>query len=276
MNGDIEFTEEDVMYADSTFFDVFTYKSIEGSTEGALDAPNSIVLTETMAGRYFSEESAVGKTLKVGEEVYTVTAVIKDVPHNSHVIFDGLVSRNSLPAQMGSWGNFGVCTYLLLQEGEDAALFQEKLKEMYGLYMATIFESMGITVEYELMKLTDIHLHSENAGEPEPTGSIQYVIIFSIVAFFLILIATLNYINLATARSAKRAREISLRKVIGSSRRLLITQFLTESTMLTFFSLALSIGLLIILLPQLNMLSGKDFSLDVLGRPISVISLLGS
>ncbi|MDX2432729.1 MAG: ABC transporter permease [Bacteroides sp.] len=274
MNGEIEFTEDAVMYADSTFFDIFTYKSIEGSTTEALDAPNSIVLSETMAGRYFSGESALGQTLKVGEEVYTVTAVIEDVPHNSHVLFDALVSRNSLPAQMGSWGNFGVFTYLLLQEGEDAALFQEKLKEMYGLYMASIFESMDITVEYGLMKLTDIHLHSENAGEPEPTGSIQYVIIFSIVAFFLILIATLNYINLATARSAKRAREISLRKVIGSSRRLLIAQFLTESTMLTFFSMALSIGLLIILLPQLNMLSGKSFSLDVLARPISILSLL--
>ncbi len=275
MNGNVEFTEEDVMYADSTFFDLFTYKAIEGSTADALDLPNSIVLTETMAGRYFSGESALGKTLKVGEDVYTVTAVIEDVPRNSHVLFDGLVSRNSLPQQMGSWGNFGVFTYLLLQEGEDLAQFQEKLKEMYGLYMATIFENMGITIEYELMKLTDIHLHSESGAEPQPTGSIQYVVIFSIVAFFLILIATLNYINLATARSAKRAREISLRKVIGSSRRLLITQFLAESSMLTFFSLLLSIGLLVILLPQLNLLSGKDFSMEVLGRPVAVFSLLG-
>jgi putative ABC transport system permease protein len=207
--------------------------------------------------------------------VYTITAVIEDVPRNSHILFDGLVSRSSLPREMGSWGNFGVFTYLLLQEGEDAVLFQEKLKEMYGLYMATIFESMDISIEYELMKLTDIHLYSESGGEPQPTGSIQYVIIFSIVAFFLILIATLNYINLATARSAKRAKEISLRKVIGSSRRLLITQFLTESTMLTFFSLLLSIGLLVILLPQLNMLSGKSFSLEILSRPISILSLLG-
>ncbi len=275
MNGDIEFTEEEVMYADSTFFDIFTYKTLEGSTTEALDLPNSIVLTETMAGRYFGGENALGKTLKVGEEVYTVTAVIEDVPRNSHVLFDGLVSRNSLPQQMGSWGNFGVYTYLLLQEGEDVAQFQEKLQEMYGLYMATIFESMEITIEYELMKLTDIHLHSESGAEPQPTGSIQYVIIFSIVAFFLILIATLNYINLATARSAKRAREISLRKVIGSSRRLLITQFLTESSMLTLFSLLLSIGLLIVLLPQLNMLSGKDFSMDVLGRPVAILSLVG-
>ena len=275
MNGNVEFTEEDVMYADSTFFDLFTYKAIEGSTADALDLPNSIVLTKTMAGRYFSGESSLGKTLNVGEEVYTVTAVIEDVPRNSHVLFDGLVSRNSLPQQMGSWGNFGVFTYLLLQEGEDLAQFQEKLKEMYGLYMATIFENMGITIEYELMKLTDIHLHSESGAEPQPTGSIQYVVIFSIVAFFLILIATLNYINLATARSAKRAREISLRKVIGSSRRLLITQFLAESSMLTFFSLLLSIGLLVILLPQLNLLSGKDFSMEVLGRPVAVFSLLG-
>ncbi|MBE9519119.1 MAG: ABC transporter permease, partial [Bacteroidetes bacterium] len=243
-NGDIEFTEEDVNYADSTFFDIFTYKTLEGSTDEALDKPNSIVLTETMADRYFSGEPAVGNTLKVGEEIYTITAVIEDVPRNSHILFDGLVSRNSLPQQMGSWGNFGVYTYLLLQEGEEGAVFQEKIKEMYDQYMATIFESMGITIEYELMKITDIHLRSDNSGEPQPTGSIQYVIIFSIVAFFLLLIATLNYISLATARSAKRAKEISLRKVIGSSRRLLITQFLAESSLLTFFSLVLSIGLL--------------------------------
>lgn len=275
INGDIEFTEEEVMYADSTFFDVFTYKAIEGSTVNALDKPNSIVLTKTMAARYFGKENALGLTLKVGEEVYTVSAVIEDVPYNSHVLFDALVSGNSLPAEMGSWGNFGVFTYLLLQEGENVAGFQEKLKEMYGRYMATIFESMDISIEYELMKLTDIHLRSENSGEPRPTGSIQYVIIFSIVAFFLILIATLNYINLATARSAKRAREISLRKVIGSSRRQLITQFLMESTMLTFFSLLLSIGLLILLLPQLNMLSGKNFTLDVLSRPVAILSMVG-
>jgi len=275
INGDIEFTEEDVVYADSTFFDIFTYKTLEGSTDEALDKPNSIVLTETMADRYFSGESAVGNTLKVGEEIYTITAVIEDVPRNSHILFDGLVSRNSLPQQMGSWGNFGVFTYLLLQEGVEGAVFQEKIKEMYDLYMATIFESMEITIEYELMKITDIHLRSDNSGEPEPTGSIQYVIIFSIVAFFLLLIATLNYISLATARSAKRAKEISLRKVIGSSRRLLITQFLAESSLLTFFSLVLSIGLLMMLLPQLNMLSGKEFSLDVLGRPVAILSLVG-
>jgi putative ABC transport system permease protein len=274
-NEEIEFNEEDVYYADSTFFDIFSYKSLEGSTEEALDKPYSIVLTETMADRYFSAEPAVGNTLKVGDDIYTITAVIEDVPNNSHILFDGLVSRNSLPQQMGSWGNFGVFTYLLLQEGEDAAALQEKMKEMYDRYMATIFESIGITIEYELMKVTDIHLRSDSGMEPRPTGSIQYVIIFSVVAFFLLLIATLNYISLATARSAKRAKEISLRKVIGSSRRLLIIQFLAESSLLTLFSLVLSIGLIMVLLPQLNFLSGKDFSLDVLGRPVAILSLIG-
>ena len=274
-NGEIEFNEEDVYYADSTFFDIFSYEALEGSTEQALDKPNSIVLTETMADRYFSGEAAVGNTLRVGEDIYTITAVIEDVPGNSHILFDGLVSRNSLPQQMGSWGNFGVFTYLLLQEGEDAAVLQEKMKDMYERYMATIFESIGITIEYELMKLTDIHLRSDNAQEPRPTGSIQYVIIFSVVAFFLLLIATLNYISLATARSAKRAKEISLRKVIGSPRRLLVIQFLAESSLLTLFSLLLSMGLIMILLPQLNLLSGKDFSLEVLGRPVAILSLMG-
>jgi len=275
INGDVEFNEEDVYYADSTFFELFSYKTLEGSTEEALYEPYSIVLTETMATRYFGGEQALGGTLKVGEDIFTVTAVIEDVPRNSHILFDGLVSRSSLPAEMGSWGGFGVYTYLLLQEGEDAALLQEKMKEMYDRYMATLFESIGITIEYELMKVTDIHLHSESSGEPQPTGSIQYVIIFSIVAFFLLLIATLNYINLATARSAKRAKEISLRKVIGSSRRLLITQFLAESSMLTFFSMVLGLVLIMITLPQLNLLSGKDFSLDILGRPVAILSLIG-
>jgi putative ABC transport system permease protein len=271
--GDMRFTEEDVYYADSTFFDIFSYNAIDGSTEGALDDPYSIVLTETMAGRYFGGGNAVGNTLSAGDQLYTVTAVIQDVPRNSHVIFDGLVSRNSLPAQMGSWGNFGVYTYLLLQEGENAVRLQEKLKEMYDRYMASIFEGIGITVEYELVPLTRIHLHSDNPGEPQPTGSIQYVVIFSIVAFFLILIATLNYINLATARAAQRAREISLRKVTGASRKSLITQFLTESTILTFISLVLGVVLLLILLPQINMLSGKHFTLEILGRPVMILSL---
>lgn len=270
-----EYNEEDVYYADSTFFDIFTYKPIEGNFDGALDKPNTIVITRTMAARYFGNEPAVGKSLQSGDILYMVTAVMDDVPRNSHVIFDGLISRNSLPAELGGWGNFGAFTYLLLDPRQDPGQFEEKLGEMYGKYMASIFEPIGITIEYQLTPLKRIHLYSDSPSEPEPTGSIQYVIIFGIVAFFLVLIATLNYINLATARSARRAKEISLRKVVGSGRMELILQFLAESSFLTIISLLISILLIIGLLPKLNLLSGKNFSLDALASPVFLFSIVG-
>ncbi|MEE4115875.1 MAG: ABC transporter permease [Marinilabiliaceae bacterium] len=273
--GDIEYNEQNMYYADSTFFDIFSYKLIDGSFEGALDRPNTVVLTESLAQKYFGEESPVGKSLQNGDDLFQVTAVMEDVPRNSHVIFDGLVSRNTLPAQFGSWGNFGVFTYLLLNEGTSAAGFEEKLQEMYPKYMAPIFEPIGIKISYQLMALKDIHLKSDSAQEPQPTGSIQYVIIFGIVAVLLLLIATLNYINLATARSAKRSKEISLRKVVGSNRGPLIAQFLAESSFLTVISLVLGVILIIIFLPKLNMLSGKSFSLSLLTGPVFFLSLLG-
>ncbi len=116
---------------------------IDGSFEGALDKPNSIVLTETLALRYFGEESPIGKSLQNGDDLFQVTAVMEDVPDNSHVIFDGLVSRNTLPAELGSWGNFGVFTYILLNEGSSVESFEEKLQDMYPKYMASIFEGIG-------------------------------------------------------------------------------------------------------------------------------------
>jgi putative ABC transport system permease protein len=272
---DIEHNEENVYSADSTVFEVFSYKLIDGSLEGALDRPFSIVLTESMAGRYFTDGRAVGKSLQNGDDLYLVTAVIEDVPGNSHILFDALVSQNYPPQAANSWGNFGVFTYLLLEEGSSATQFEEKLKEMYGKYMASIFEDMGIHITYQLMPVKDIHLHSDSPQEPQPTGSIQYVVIFGIVALLLVLIAILNYINLATARSAKRAKEISLRKVVGSNRGPLIGQFLAESSFLTMFSLLISIILIIALLPKLNMLSGKDFSLDILGSTVFIVSIIG-
>ncbi len=273
--NDIEYNEENIYYADSTFFNIFSYRLIDGSFEGALDKPNSIVLTETLALRYFGEESPIGKSLQNGDDLFQVTAVMEDVPDNSHVIFDGLVSRNTLPAEFGSWGNFGVFTYILLNEGSSVESFEEKLQDMYPKYMASIFEGIGIKVTYQLMSLTDIHLKSDSAQEPQPTGSIQYVIIFGIVALLLLLIATLNYINLATARSVKRAKEISLRKVVGSNRGPLIAQFLAESSFLALMSLVFAVILIIIFLPKLNMLSGKSFTMEIFTYPVFYLSLIG-
>lgn len=272
---DKEFFEEDFVYTDTTVFDVFTYEFIKGNPKEALLEPNTIVLTEKIVSKYFGKEDPMGKTLVSGDEAYKVTGVIKNIPFNSHYRFDAMASRKSLPEEMGSWGNFGVFTYLLLPEGLDYKEFEAKIKEMYANYMAEIFERIGITIEYVLEPITDIHLKSTSGSEPEPTGSIAYVIIFGIVALFLILIAAMNYMNLATARSTKRAREVGLRKVVGSHRESLIFQFLTESTVLTFISVLLSLVLLILLLPKFNDLAGKSFDLHVIYSPYVIVSLIG-
>jgi len=275
MKDEVEFTEENFYYADTTVFDIFTFKFIYGNPEGALARPNDIVLTETIASKYFGEVDPVGETLKAGEVFYEVTGVIKDVPTNSHFRFEALVSRLSLPEEFGTWGNFGVFTYLLFPGNVNVEEFEVKMQEMYTKYMAPIFEQIGISVEYELMKITDIHLYSDNSGEPEPTGSMTYVYIFGVVALILILIAAMNYMNLATARSARRAREVGLRKVVGSSRPLLIMQFLSESVILTILALWISGILMMLLLPSFNHIAGKSFELSILIAPLVLISIIG-
>ena len=189
--------------------------------------------------------------------------------------FDAVASRNNLPKQLGSWGNFGVFTYLLFPENFDVKAFETKMQGMYDAYMKTIFESMKIKIEYILEPLTRIHLYSTNANEPEPTGSITYVYIFAIVALFLVLIAAMNYMNLATARSTRRAREVGLEKSCRITQDPLILQFLSESIVFTIISLIISIIILIVLLPKFNMLAGKSFDLHVLYSPVVLLSLLG-
>jgi putative ABC transport system permease protein len=272
---DKEYVEEDFYYVDSTLFDIFTYKVLKGEVQSAVRDPGKIVLTKTVAARYFGDTDPIGKILKSGDDSYEVTGIIEDVPSNSHFRFDAVSARNNLPKQLGNWGNFGVFTYLLLPEGTDAKAFEKKIQGMYDAHMKTIFEPLKINIEYILEPIKKIHLYSTNGSEPEPTGSITYVIIFGIVALFLILIAAMNYMNLATARSAGRAREVGLRKVVGSKRGTLIGQFLSESVALTLISMILSVILLIVLLPKFNLLSGKSFDLSILYSPAAIISIAG-
>jgi len=272
---DKEFNEDNFFYVDSTLFDIFTYKVLKGDVKSALVEPKKIILTKKTAEKYFGDTDPIGKTLTTVNNAFEVTAVIEDVPSNSHFRFDAVAARNNLPKQIGDWGNFGIFTYLLFPEGLNVKEFETKLPAMYGRYMETIFKPLNINIEYILEPVTKIHLYSTNAGEPEPTGSITYVYIFSIVALFLVLIAAMNYMNLATARSVRRAREVGLRKVVGSKRSALVIQFLTESVVLTLISLVLSIILLIILMPQFNLLAGKSFDLHVLYSPVVLLSLLG-
>jgi putative ABC transport system permease protein len=271
---DKEFNEGNFYYVDSTVFDIFTYKVLKGEVKSALLAPKKIILTEKIANKYFGKTDPIGKTLTTGTDAFEVTAVIQDIPSNSHFRFDALAARNNLPKQLGSWGNFGVFTYLLFPEHFDVKAFETKMKGMYDAYMKTIFEPLKITITYHLEPLTQIHLYSKNASEPEPTGSITYVYIFGIVAIFLVLIAAMNYMNLATARSTRRAREVGLRKVVGSRRGPLVLQFLSESLVFTLIALIISLILIIVLLPSFNHLAGKSFNLQILYSPVVILSLL--
>jgi len=274
------FYETKIYYADSTVFKIFTYPFLEGNAATALDAPNSIVISKTLAIKYFGKNTpAVGKTLRTVYDVYNVTGVIEDVPKNSHLIFDMLISSSTILKgnQDGqfSWGNFNNFTYVLLKPGTDVAAFNKKILPMYDKYMAPIFSKFNIKMHYGVQPITSIHLHSKLEKEPEELGNMSYIWIFGAVAFFMLLIACINYMNLTTARSARRAKEIGIRKVTGSTKRQLVLQFLIESLLTAFVAVLLSVLLLVLLLPVFNTISGKAFNFHTLLQPFNVVLLFG-
>lgn len=278
-NGENNFYETKIYYADSTVFKIFTYPFIEGNPAHALTEPNSIVISKTLANKYFGKNNpAIGKTLRTVYDVYKVTGVIQDVPHNSHLRFDMLISWSSLPKGQngdGNWGNFNNFTYVLLKPGTSATAFNKKLVPMYEKYMAPLFAQFNVKMHYGVQPITEIHLHSKLQREPEELGSMSYIWIFSAVAFFMMLIASINYMNLTTARSARRAKEIGIRKVTGSSRKQLILQFLGESLLTALIAVLLSFLLAMALLSSFNTLSGKEFTLHTLFQPFNIFLLLG-
>ncbi len=277
--GDKDFYETKVYYADSTVFNIFTYKFIEGNPHTALNDPNSVVLTISTAEKYFGKNTSVlGKSIHTIYDVYKITGVIEDIPHNAHLRYDMLISWTSMPKNMyggENWGSFNNFTYVLLKPGASAAAFEKKLIPMYDKFMAPIFAASQVKIYYGVQPITDIHLHSKLELEPEELGSMSYIWIFSAVAFFMILIASINYMNLTTARSARRAKEIGIRKVTGSSRRLLIFQFLGESVLIGLLSVLLSILLMMALLPLFDSLSGKAFTIGTIFRPSNLLLLFG-
>jgi putative ABC transport system permease protein len=280
-NGDLQFYEERFFLADSTVFDMFTYDFLIGDPNTALDNPFSIVVTDKIAKKYFGgTEQAMGKALQAKNndnviEEFKITGVIRDVPHNSHFRFDALISRNSYPQYQGSWGNFGVFTYVLLPENYDLNKMYASLDKVIKEKVNPIFEKFGIKINYELQRITDIHLYSKIQDEAEEGGDISYIYIFTAVAAFMLIIACINYMNLATARSANRAKEVGVRKVMGSQRFQLITQFITESVVLAFIALVVSMLLIYILLPAFNDLSNKELPFSYILQAPVILSLLG-
>lgn len=276
-NGELRFYEDKTFFADSNVFKIFTFNFIEGSPQTALVEPNSLVLTQSIAEKYFGKgKSFVGKSLQNDKgEVYKITAVIKDVPKNSHLIFNGLVSISTLPKDFANnWGGFGFYSYVLLKPHTNAATFEKKLLPMYDKYMAPIFAQYNIKIRLGVQKVTDIHLHSKMVNEPEDLGSMSYIYIFAAVALFMLIIACINYMNLTTARSARRAKEIGIRKVTGSSKSQLVAQFLVESILTALFALLLSIGFIALFLSTFNSLSGKFISFGSLFEPSTILILL--
>jgi len=274
--GDQFITEGKVTHADSTIFNVFTFPALRGELKKALNDPNTVVITKSAALKYFGTvEAAFGNTIETDDNektLYKVTAVIEDMPHNSHFNFDFLFSMDNVDY---GWGNFlshNLHTYVLLKEGADYKAFDKNFQQVIQKYVLPQaqqlmeiksmdeFEKSGNRLTYTLMPITDIHLKSNLFPELAPNGNIQYVYIFSAVALFVLLIACINFMNLSTARSANRAKEVGIRKVLGTERKNLINQFLTESTLTAFISIVLALGIVSLVLPLFNEIAAKSLS----------------
>lgn len=285
-----EFISEDkVAHVDSTFFDIFTLPALEGDTHTALNEPNTVVITESMAKKYFGTTHAVGNQLETNENggtLYKVTAVIKDVPVHSHFHFGFFFSMDNVDY---GWGNFlsnNHQTYLLLRPGTDPRVFERNFRQVLTKYVLPQarrfmqiesmdeFEKSGNKLDYSLMRVTDIHLHSNRFPEFEVNSNIQYVYIFSAAAIFILLIACINFMNLSTARSANRAKEVGIRKVLGTEKRTLVSQFLTESTLMVVIALLLALLIASIAMPYFNELSGKDLAVSEFFRSRYIIVLI--
>jgi len=263
--------EDYVTYCDNSIFKVFTLPVAYGDQNKALAEPNEVVLTESMARKYFNRSNVVGETLIFNDgKPFKITAVIKDIPLQSHFRFDFFISMPTLnESRENTWLSSNFQTYVLLKPGAGPAKIAAALPKIVHDYVGSQlqaalhtsienFEKSGNRFNMSLMPLGDIHLHSNKVAEMGQNGNIQYVYIFSAVALFILLIACVNFINLSTARSAGRAREVGVRKVLGSPRKYLVYQFLTEAIIVAFVAAVIAVLAASLLLPLFNQVSGKQ------------------
>nr|NQU94154.1 ABC transporter permease [Bacteroidota bacterium] len=272
------FNEDHVVFADSSFFDVFDYLLLRGNPHTALDKPRSMILTEETAKRYFGDEDPIGKSLKVEEDTvhYLVTGVMQNPPENAHFHFDMLGSLNSLRNSMNNnWVSHNYYTYIVVKDGVSINQLEEKLQDMVVKYVGPqLKQILGISLDdfknagnffgYYLQPLKDIHLRSDLQEEFEPNGNMSYVYMFSIIAVLILIIAIINFVNLATAKSSTRAKEVGLKKVVGATRQRLILQFTGESLMLSVFATLIALLATKIVLPNFNNLIGLTLTTDFL------------
>ncbi|UCB53385.1 MAG: ABC transporter permease [Candidatus Zixiibacteriota bacterium] len=261
------FYEEGIRYADNSIFEVFTFPMIKGDVESALKAPYSVVITQEIARKYFADEDPVGKTLRIDDQRdFTVTGVVRDVPQNSHFSFDLLCSFQTLYAQeregLDVWGWFGYYTYLLLDQKSDWKELEEKFPALIETHMGATLQRVGASVELFLQPVSSIHLHSKLQGELTAGGDIGYIYLFSGIAAFILMIACINFVNLSTARSATRAKEVGVRKTLGAGRGKLMRQFLGETVIYGLLSVLVTLILLELGLPLFNSIAGSQLDVN--------------
>lgn len=275
---ELVFMEEKILYVDSNFFLFFSFDLLQGDPETVLREPNSIVLTEALAQKYFPDSDAIGKTLLAGNDKHAlkVTGVAKESPNNSHLRFNGLISYLTIEKSFyQGWTGNSIQTYFRKTPGTSIAQINTKLEDLVEKYVGKeLEEGLGVKLEefrkqggiysYIAYTLEDSHLRSIFQDDLEPSGNITYVYIFSGIGIFILILACINFMNLSTARSAGRAKEVGLRKTLGSQRRQMVIQFLSESFVYSFIALIISIGVSFIILPQFNLLAGKQLTFDAL------------
>jgi len=285
--GNETIMEHHSVLADSSLFDVFSIRMIAGDPRKALTEPHSMVLSESMAKKYFPGVDPLGKTLLTGNTTqYKITGVIKDMPPQSHFHFNFIKAMSEEPdSRRTEWLSNNYITYLLVREGTSQSSIDGYLDESVRKYLAPQLQAVvhasledlaknGGYFKYRTMPVEKIHLYSNLTYEFETNGSAQYVYIFIVIAVFILLIACVNFMNLSTARSAGRSKEVGIRKVLGSLRSNLISQFLAESVLTSFIALLLAVGLAALLIPYFNQLSGKQISLGLFSKGWMIPSLL--
>ncbi len=285
---DKSFTEDKVFYADSNFFEFFSFNLIEGDVKTLLREPNSIVITKTIANKYFGKEDAMGKIMIVGLDKYPckVTGITEDTPANSHFRYNAIISFvTGEKNYFAGWTGNSIQTYIRKTPGTLVSDVNKKLEDIVEKYVGKELQAgLGITFEqfrkqggiyaYYIFPLADSHLQSGVYNDLEPNGDIRYIYIFSGVGIFILLIACINFMNLATAQSAGRAKEVGLRKTLGSQRSQMIWQFLAESFIYSLVAVMLAIGLTFVALPYFNLLAGKELTLSALMSPAFITAIL--
>ncbi|WP_234736840.1 ABC transporter permease [Tellurirhabdus bombi] len=278
--GDHQFSEKRLVFADSALFTIFSFPLLKGVSEKALAGPNLVVLSQSTAAKYFGNEEAVGKVVRInsggGEKEYTVTGIVADCPANSQIKYDLLASFTTLKAAKTEiWWSANYASYLLLRSPEAIAPLQAKIPEFMKKQFGPDGLSGGNYLTYNLEPLRSVHLHSEVEGNFEPNGDLTYIYIFASIAVLILLIACVNYINLATSRAVERAQEVGVRKVMGALQGQLFGQFIGESIIVTFSALILGLLLGFLTLPLFNELSDRQFSFGVWLQPHNLLILVG-